>query len=136
MFKTILISSIILLLFFTGSAFIQTFKLPESIQRGKEVYTTYCQNCHMIDGKGVPGAFPPLEKTDYVKKPAKLLISLVLVGQTGPITVNGIAFNGQMPAQNYLNDEQIADALNYVRNSFGNKTTVAITPDQVKKERP
>ena len=90
----------------------------------------------MVDGKGVTGAFPPLEKTDYLKKPAKFLISLVLVGQTGPITVNGIAFNGQMPAQNYLSDEQIADALNYVRNSFGNKNTIAITPDQVKKERP
>ena len=119
-----------------GSSFIQAYNLPKSIEQGKEVYTTYCQNCHQADGKGTPGAFPPLAKSDFLKKPVKAMIDNVLLGQSGEVTVNGQKYNAIMPAQNYLTDEQIADILNYVRNSWGNKSAVAVTPAQVKKARP
>ena len=39
-----------------------------------------------------------------------------------------------MLAQDYLTDDQVADVLNYVRNSWGNKMP-AITPPQVKALR-
>ncbi len=120
----------------TGSSFIQAFSLPKSMERGKAAYTTYCQNCHQADGKGVPGAFPPLAKSDFLKKPVKALIDNVLLGQNGETTVNGQKYNGAMPAQNFLSDDQIADILNYVRNSWGNKSAVSVTPSQVKKARP
>lgn len=136
MFKTISLSVIILAVLFVNSAFIQTYSLPKSIERGKEVYTTYCQNCHMSDGNGVAGAFPPLVKADYLKKPVKTVIEAILKGQSGEISVNNIKYNGQMPAQNYLTDEQIADVLNYIYNNWGNRSTVAVTPAQVKKVRP
>lgn len=136
MFKTIGLSVIILAVLFANSAFIQTYNLPKSIERGKEVYTTYCQNCHMSDGNGVAGAFPPLVKADYLKKPVKTVIEVILKGQSGEISVNNIKYNGQMPAQNYLTDEQIADVLNYIYNNWGNRSTVAVTPAQVKKMRP
>lgn len=135
MFRTIGLSVIILALLITGTAFLQIYSLPKSIEQGKEVYTTYCQNCHLIDGKGQAGAYPPLEKADYLKKPAKKIIDMILKGQSGEVTVNGIKYNAEMPAQNYLTDEQIADVLNYVYNSWGNKSAVAITPAQVKKQR-
>ena len=44
----------------------QSFKQGNSntsIQNGKNVYTLYCQSCHMEDGNGVKGAFPSLVKT-------------------------------------------------------------------------
>ena len=88
----------------------------------------------MEDGKG-SDIFPPVAKTDYLKKPAKTLINIVLEGQSGEITVNNKKYNALMPAQAYLTDEQIADALNYIRNSFGNKITTPITPAQVKALR-
>lgn len=135
MVKTIGISLLLLIVFFSGSAFVQSFNLPQSVARGKDAYTLYCQNCHMVDGKGQPGAFPPLAKSDFLKKTAKDLINNTLKGQSGDITVNGIKYNGVMPAQDYLSDEQIADILNYVRNSWGNKSAIAITPAQVKKTR-
>lgn len=113
----------------------QAYPLAKSVERGKELYTTHCQNCHMADGKGTAGVFPPLAKTDFLKKPAKAWIDLVLKGQMGEVTVNGEKYNGVMPAQNYLTDEQIADILNYARNSWGNKNPVAITPAQVAKAR-
>jgi mono/diheme cytochrome c family protein len=59
----------------------------------------------------------------------------VLEGQTGEIVVNDKKYNGQMLAQNYLSDDQIADVLNYIRNSLGNKIPDAITPAQVKAQR-
>lgn len=136
MFKTIGPCAIILAALITGSAFIQTYDLSKSIERGKEIYTTYCQNCHMMDGNGMSGAFPPLAKADYLKNSVDTLIDVILKGQSGEITVNSIKYNVQMPAQNYLTDEQIADVLNYTRNSWGNKYPVAVTPSQVKKLRP
>ncbi len=125
----------IVIVFITANAFVQGFSLTKSIERGKEAYTTSCQNCHMADGKGTAGVFPPLAKTDFMKKPAKAWIDNVLKGQTGETTVNGAKYNAVMPAQNYLSDDQIADILNYVRNSWGNKATAAITPAQVAKAR-
>ncbi|OYU54817.1 MAG: hypothetical protein CFE25_12555 [Chitinophagaceae bacterium BSSC1] len=130
------LSVTVLAIFLLGaSSFVQTFNLAKSIANGKEAYTANCQNCHMADGKGLPGAFPPLAKSSYLSKPAGELIAYVLKGQTGEITVNGSVYNAVMPAQDYLTDEQIADIYNYVRNSFGNKSTVAITPAMVSKKR-
>lgn len=127
---------LVLVLFLVGaSSFVQTFNLTKSIANGKEAYAANCQNCHMADGKGLPGAFPPLAKSNYLIKPAGELITYVLKGQTGEITVNGTIYNAVMPAQDYLTDEQIADIYNYVRNSWGNKSTVAITPAMVSKKR-
>jgi nitrite reductase (NO-forming) len=127
---------LVLALFLLGaSSFVQTFNLAKSIERGKEAYSANCQNCHMADGKGLPGAFPPLAKSDYLSKPTGELIVYVLKGQTGEIKVNGTLYNAVMPAQDYLTDEQIADIYNYVRNSWGNKSAVAITPAMVAKKR-
>jgi nitrite reductase (NO-forming) len=109
--------------------------LGESIKRGKEVYTLFCQNCHMEDGKGTPDINPPLAKADYLKKPAKTLISVILDGQSGEVVVNGKKYNAMMPAQAYLTDIQIADVLNYARNSWGNKIPGTITPAMVKAQR-
>lgn len=120
---------------FVGSSFVQVFSLPKSIERGKEVYTTYCQNCHMENGQGVPGMNPPVAKSDYLKHPAAELIKLVLKGQTGNVKVNGVTYSTPMLPLDYLTDEQIADALNYSRNAWGNKNPVAITPSQVKSLR-
>ncbi len=114
------------------SSFFQKYDLAKSIERGKEAYTLYCMSCHMVDGNGTPGVFPPLAKSDYLKKPVNLLITAVLEGQDGEIIINGTTYNALMPAQNYLTDEQIADVLNYVRNDWGNKNTIAVTPAQVK----
>ena len=117
------------------SSFRQKDEFAESIRRGKEVYTAYCMNCHMEDGRGTPGINPPLAKADYLRKPAKMLISIILDGQSGEIVVNKKKYNTIMPPQPYLSDEQVADVLNYVRNALGNKIAGKITAAQVKALR-
>lgn len=131
----VLTISVITLGIFLLSSFIPDQKLNESIKRGKEVYALYCQNCHMEDGKGMPEINPPVAKADYLKKPAKILIGVILKGQSGEVVVNGKKYNAIMPAQDYLSDEQIADVLNYVRNSWGNKIPGTTTPAMVKALR-
>lgn len=127
--------TIITLVIFFLSSFMPDQNLNESIKRGKEVYALYCQNCHMEDGKGTPEVNPPLAKADYMKKPAKILIGIVLKGQTGEVVVNGKKYNAIMQAQDYLTDIQIADVINYTRNSWGNKIPGTVTPAMVKALR-
>ena len=134
MIKALTISLITLGIFLLSS-FVPDQKLSDSIKRGKEVYTLYCQSCHLEDGKGLPDINPPVAKADYLKKPAKTLIGVILDGQSGEVVVNGKKYNAIMPPQPYLTDEQIADVLNYVRNSWGNKIPGTITPATVKAFR-
>lgn len=123
--------------FFIPATFVflsnQDKNLQESMKRGKEVYALYCQNCHMENGQGVEGLNPPVAKTTYLKD-AKKNIGIILNGQTGEVTVNGKKYNAIMNPMNYLDDKQIADVLNYIRNSWGNKYPI-VTPAQVKTER-
>lgn len=121
---------------FFSLAFMQPFNMTKSITNGKKVYVNNCMNCHMEDGKGLEGAFPPIAKSDYLKRTPKDLIALIIKGQSGEVKVNGVVYNGMMPAQDYLLDEEIADVLNYINNSWGNKNLKPILPSQVKLLRP
>ena len=103
------------------------------LQETNEVYTMYCQNCHMADGKGLEGTYPSIIKSGFLTDPKKA-INIILKGQSGEIVVNGVKFNAIMPAQDYLTDDQIASVLSFVRNNFGNKGS-KITPAQVKALR-
>ena len=128
----------LILIFITGATWLlyaQTGDKTQSIVRGKEVYTSFCMNCHMENGEGQPNVYPPLAKADVLIKQPKKAIGNILVGLTGEITVNGKKYNVDMPAQNYLTDQQIADVINYVCNSWGNKTKTVITLEMVKAER-
>ena len=107
--------------------------LAASIKKGQTVYSSYCIACHQANGAGLDPAFPPLAKSDYLMADAKRAIAIVMHGKSGEITVNGKKYNGQMPDFG-LNDEQITDVLNYVRNSWGNKGK-AITVAEVKAVR-
>lgn len=92
---------------------------PTLAQAGKSVYSN-CQPCHQANGQGVPGQFPTLVGTDYVKA-EKRLIAILLKGAQGPMTVNGVQYNAAMPAwEKTLNDKKIAQVASYVRASFGN----------------
>ena len=99
--------------------------LEESKKRGKKVYETNCQACHMATGEGIASVFPPLAKSDYLMKDKVRSIKQVIYGAQGEMTVNGVAYDGSMPAQG-LNDQQVADVLNYIRNSWGNKGEIVL----------
>ncbi len=107
--------------------------MQSSIERGKTVYMAYCATCHQKEGEGIEGVYPPLAKSDYLMVEKKRIIKQVIEGAAGEMTVNGIAYYGVMPAF-ALNDREISDVLNYIRNAWGNQGE-AVLPEEVKKER-
>jgi len=97
----------------------QNAELTKSMARGKEIYTETCIACHRGNGEGVKGTFPPLAKADYLTKTTNKGIAAIKFGLKGKIIVNGIVYEGMMPNPNLGNDE-IADVMNYILNSWGN----------------
>jgi len=108
--------------------------VQDQMARGKKVYESYCLACHMADGGGVPRMNPPLTKTVYVLGDKKRLIGIVLNGMDEPLEIDGETYSNVMAPHNFLKDQEIADVLTYVRNSFGNKAS-AITAEEVKTVR-
>lgn len=98
----------------------------------------FCITCHQADGKGLDASgFPPLEKSPWVHGSEDRLIKLTLNGLMGPIEVAGKKYPGQVPMTPFggmLKDQEIADVLTFVRNSFGN-VGGAISADKVKEIR-
>lgn len=90
------------------------------VNRGRTVFNQVCFACHQPNGQGVPNLFPPLAGSDLIKASPEHAAHIVTHGLTGPVTVNGTTYNNIMPAQTQLSDEQIADVLTYVLNSWGN----------------
>jgi mono/diheme cytochrome c family protein len=99
---------------------------------GLATYKSYCASCHKEDGTGVPGTFPPLKGAPQVQGDKNALIRIVVQGLSGPIEVNGVEYNMEMPSFNFLSDTQIADVVEYVRSEFGNIND-NVTADEVKK---
>jgi mono/diheme cytochrome c family protein len=105
----------------------------QNTAKGKAVYAKTCIACHQPTGAGIPGAFPPLAKSDYLNANVNRAIKQVIKGSNGPITVNGKKYTTPMPAQ-VLNDQEIADVLTYVYSNWGNSKKV-VTPAMVKAQR-
>ena len=103
------------------------------MERGKKIFLSACFACHQPDGKGLPGIFPPLAESDFLKADRERAIRIPIKGLSGPITVNGKPYNNLMPPQVFT-DEQIADVLTYVMNSFGNEDGT-VSPAEVKRIR-
>jgi nitrite reductase (NO-forming) len=110
-----------------------TLSQGELMKRGERVYGQSCAACHQAKGEGIPHAFPPLAKSDYLMADKGRSIDIVLKGLSGPITVNGTKYDGIMPALN-LRDADAASVLTYIRNSFGNSGE-PVTVEEVKARR-
>lgn len=94
--------------------------VPAALLPGKRVYDAYCTACHMSNGKGVSGMNPPLSGTEWVLGDPDRIIRIVLQGLSDPVEINGETYQNIMASHAFLSDQQIADVLTYVRQSFGN----------------
>ncbi|WP_236976200.1 PVC-type heme-binding CxxCH protein [Membranihabitans maritimus] len=107
---------------------------------GKEIYSRdgFCITCHQEDGNGLEtSGFPPLSGTKWVQESEERLVKIILKGMMGPIEVKGKSYPGQVPMtpfEGMLSDKEVAAVATYVRNSFGNESSV-VTPELVEKVR-
>ena len=106
----------------------------QQIKAGEARFAGTCSVCHQNNGEGLPNVFPPLAKSDFLMADKKRAIGIVLNGLNGKVTVNGATYNSVMPPMNQLSDDEIAEILTYVRNSWGNKGD-AVSADEVKAQR-
>jgi len=105
------------------------------MERGKKIYADQCLTCHQVDGGGVQEMNPPLMKTKWVLGDKAHLVQIVIQGlKGGEVEIDGDKFHSVMPPHPDLTDQQIADLLTYVRNSFGNKAS-AVRVSEVKAAR-
>jgi nitrite reductase (NO-forming) len=104
------------------------------MEAGARVYAQTCAACHQPHGRGLTRAFPPLAGSEILLGDKERAIDIALNGLRGPVTVNGEKFDGIMPPQSHLSDDDLANALTYARNAWGNKGDV-VTREDVKQRR-
>jgi mono/diheme cytochrome c family protein len=125
---TILFST---LLFYTISANAQ------DLVKGKKIYETRCLACHQADGGGVPNMNAPLDgSSNVVGNNIARLVKIIRGGYSEKIALDGYYYNNVMTANPDLKDEDIANVLSYVRNSWSNKASkVTVAQVQAAKNK-
>jgi len=111
-----------------------TLTKEQQIKAGESRFTGTCSVCHQANGEGLPNVFPPLAHSDFLMADKQRAIGIVLNGLTGKVTVNGNTFNSVMPPMSQLNDDELANILTFVRNSWGNSGE-AVSAAEVKQVR-
>ena len=97
-----------------------TTSTKQHIAAGKALYLGNCAGCHQADGRGVPEEVPPLAGSDFLAKGKEHAIAVVLHGLKGSLKVHGRHYDAAMPQLFQLDDQEIADVLTFVYNSWGN----------------
>ena len=103
---------------------------------GKDLYMMHCAACHQNNAKGVKGIFPPLKDSDYFLEDPKRAIHNILYGQSEQIKVNGVVYQGLMPAVK-MSDSEVVKVVNYLVKDV-NKSNQIINLNDVKwvKQNP
>jgi putative heme-binding domain-containing protein len=103
-------------------------KFHGSYNRGAQIFQreSHCSTCHQTDGLGNGAVYPPLVGSPWVNGSEDRLVKLALHGMWGKMQVRGITYDpsrGVPPMtafRDLLNDQEMADVLTFVRNTWGN----------------
>ena len=134
--QRIYITVVVVLLFVAGASAQSNYKLvAASAARGKTVYLQRCMVCHQADGGGVPKLNAPLDASSAVNgSDISKLVKYIVKGFNDRVEIDGELYSNAMPAAADLTDQQIADVLTFIRNSWTNKAG-PVTALQVKQTR-
>lgn len=102
---------------------------------GRAVFLQNCTACHEPEGEG-GGPYPPLAGDPNVTQAdSASLVRLILNGRSGPVSVDGTQYGGDMPGwRAQLSDAQIAAVITYIRSAWGNNAP-AVSSEQVAAAR-
>lgn len=96
---------------------VQAAPSDDTLRTGAEVYSSACSSCHQPGGAGLPGQYPPLIDNTNVDD-SDYLVAVITDGLSGPIVVNGQDYDGIMPPQSTLGDEDIDAVVAYIQSGF------------------
>lgn len=109
--------------------------MAQSIEEGRIIYNDFCMSCHMANGEGAGNVFPPLANSDFLRDKQIESIKAIKFGMSGAIVVNGKTYNSVMTPLG-LSDQEIADVMNFINNSWGNSNEHFYTKAEVSKIKP
>ena len=102
---------------------------------GKNIYADECSGCHTPNGKGQPGMFPSVNGSPVVQQTDPTTMLRVVLRGARSVGTDGAPTAPAMPAFGwYLNDDQVAAVVTYVRNAWGNSAP-PVSADEVAKTR-
>lgn len=81
---------------------------------GRVLYERHCQSCHMEDGVGLRGLFPPVANADYVIDHKEDLACIIRHGMDTPVTVNGKEYSGEMTGNSQLTEVEVSNLVFYI----------------------
>src|SRR6201992_3160201 len=110
----------VIILFIISCQSEENIEFKRYYSSGALVYQEHCQNCHGKNGEGLSALIPPLTDSAFLKTNKNSLACFIRSGLKGPVTVHGKIYGDVMPA-NDVTSMEIAQALTYITNSFGNK---------------
>jgi mono/diheme cytochrome c family protein len=103
--------------------------------RGEALYVDNCTGCHMENGEGLAQAFPPLKGSSAVQAALPDTVVHVVLAGAKMATTPGKPTGFAMPAFDWkLDDKEVADLVNYIRNAWGNHASLT-SADNVSKVR-
>jgi len=109
------------------------FAQSQNKLNGKKIYETRCLTCHQADGGGVPNMNAPLDaSSNVVGNNIARLVGIIRNGYNERVALDGYYYTNAMTANPDLKDQDIADVLTYIRNTWSNKAS-SISLTQVQK---
>jgi mono/diheme cytochrome c family protein len=103
---------------------------------GASLYVDSCAACHKTDGSGYQRFFPELRGNPVVQAEDPTSLSHVVLGGATLPGVKGAPSSITMPAFGWrLNDQQVADVVNFIRTSWGNTAKAPVSASDVAKVR-
>lgn len=124
--------SIKIFLFVFGLFVVNTIS-AQNMSNGKKLYETRCLVCHQADGGGVPNMNAPLDgSSNVVGNDIARMVKIIRGGYNEKVALDGYYYSNAMTANPDLKDQDIADVLSYIRNSWSNKAS-KVTLAQVQK---
>jgi cytochrome c551 len=103
---------------------ISDIKVLQYAIEGKALYEANCANCHQSNGSGLGKLIPPINQSDYFLADISRTAKIIKYGQKGEITVNGVVYNQEMPANSRLTNIEIAHIMTYLYNIWGSEKGV------------
>ena len=119
--------------FFVLGLFVMNTISAQNMSNGKKIYETRCLVCHQADGGGVPNMNAPLDgASNVVGNDIARMVKIIRGGYNERVALDGYYYSNAMTANPDLKDQDIADVLSYIRNSWSNKAS-KVTLAQVQK---
>jgi cytochrome c551 len=92
-------------------------KFTQYYNKGEQLYSKHCSNCHQADGSGLGLLYPPIKDSDYMTNQREV-ICLMKNGKKGSITVNGKVYDQEMPATPALTNLEVAEITTFIYNTW------------------